>query len=321
MIVYEQRACTIIYNIITSIDNDKPFLIPSNLCPIVVAVFLKANRAFEFIDISNESLCIDENVVLKTIKKNPTSYAGILFVRSYGTTDSFDGFFSLVKKINNTIFILDDWCLAPPSFDNKPAYADVNLYSTGYSKYVDINGGAYANCNASFIYIQQCLTYNAEHLTALNASFRNSINKTELFNFNLIATDWLDTSVPALPFESYKNKVLQTLPESSVLKEKFNARYGSLLPKEIQFDEKFQNWRFNIKVKNKEELMNKVFKAGLFVSTHYAPATMIFYRKEAPNSDALYSSIVNLFSDRYFLFEKTEELIAIINQHVEQKNS
>jgi hypothetical protein len=318
MIVYEQRGSTILYNIITSINNDKPFLIPSNVCPIVISVFLKANRKFDLIDISEHSLCIDEKLVLELIKNNQSKYAGVLFVRSYGITDSFEDLFNSIKNINDNILIIDDKCIAPPSFDDKPIYADVNLYSTGYSKYVDLGWGAFANCKDTTKYTQHHLIYKAEHLQSLNTSFRNSINKRETFKFDLISNGWLDTSIPALAFEDYKILVLQSYTESKVLKEKFNDKYSSQLPRTIQLDKKYQNWRFNVIVPAKEILLAKIFNKGYFASSHFAPSSMIFYRKESRNSDALYSKIINLFSDKLFPFSKTDEVISIINKHVNQ---
>ena len=98
--VFEQRASTIIFNLLTSIDNDKTFLIPSNICPIVIAVFLKAEKPFELVDISPKTFCINESKVLKLISEDKNKYGGLLFVRTYGIQDSFESFFKSLKDHN-----------------------------------------------------------------------------------------------------------------------------------------------------------------------------------------------------------------------------
>jgi len=316
MMVYEQRASTILYNIFISQDNDKTFLVPSNCCPIVVAVLLKAKKKFELIDISNETLCIDENTVLSLIKNDPSKYAGILFIRSYGINQSFEDFFLSIKNVNNDILIIDDKCLAFPSFDEEPIYADIHLYSTGYSKYVDLGWGGYANLKNGINYIHHDLAYNPEHLSLLNRSFQNAIDKNEEFNFELIKTDWLDTTHPAYSFDEYKRLIVQSFSESRALKNKFNSFYSSTLPYEIQLGANSQNWRFNIVVPQKQILLESIFKEGLFASSHYTPASKIFYNKKSSNADRLYSTIINLFTDKYFDFKNAQKMVEIIDKHL-----
>lgn len=315
MRLFEYRASTIIYNIITSLDNDKPFLIPSNVCPIVVATFLKAGRAIEFIDISVETLCIDEQKILSLLERSPNKYAGILFVRTYGVADSFDSFFNKIKNINKAVLIIDDYCLAPPDFDNYPLVADVNVYSTGYSKFVDLGWGAFANLKNEMPYLRTEAEFSEYDLDILNTSFRNAINKMQGFDFSLINTNWLNTGVPHITFEEYKKTTSVLLEKSKIAKQKYNHIYSSLLNKHIQLVPKFQNWRFNIIVPQKNLLLEKIFNAGLFASSHYAPATMIFYRSTAENSDLLYENVLNLFSDNCFDFERAETMTKIVNEH------
>lgn len=317
MIVYEQRASTILYNILMSLGNDKTFLVPSNVCPIVVAVLLKVKRKFELIDISNNTLCIDENRVTAMLKKDSSKYAGILFVRSYGINDSFEDFFGSIKNINDDILIIDDRCLSLPSFKDEPINADVNLYSTGYSKFVDLGWGGYANLKDVVNYTPHSLKFNPEDLSLLNTSFRNAIDKTEAFNFELIHTDWLDASIPPISFDEYEKLVLKSYSGSATLKMFFNLRYSSGLSEYIQMGDKFQNWRFNIKVPEKKILLEKIFKEGLFASSHYAPSSMIFYNNESKNADSLYTNIINLFSDKLFPLENIDKIIKIVNEHIQ----
>ena len=134
-------------------------------------------------------------------------------------------------------------------------------------------------------------------------------------NFELVGSDWLDTSVPAVDFEKYKIQVTENLAQSAEIKNRFNEKFTKELPKSIQFDAQFQNWRFNIAVADKEKLLQKIFEAKLFASSHYASSSKIFYGLASPVADKLQNEIVNLFSDRYFDFKNTDRLIDIINEH------
>jgi len=307
-----------LYNIVTSIGNPGVFLMPANICPIVVAAFLKAGVEIEFVDISNLTLCMDEEIIIKKISACPSRYSGILFVRSYGVRDSFEYFFGRVKAINHNIIIIDDKCVSIPSFDEDLRCADVNLYSTGYSKYVDLGWGAFANLKSSIAYQRKQMVYRATDLAEISSQIRKAIDNPTNIELQQIESDWLDTATPEIEFELYKKIVLDGLSASRVIKEAYDRKFTEGLLPAIQLPKKFQNWRFNILVPHKEKLLAKIFDAGLFASSHFKPSTRIFEDIDQPNSDLLHSRIVNLFTDRYFKFENVDELIYIINDHVQE---
>ncbi|WP_252981536.1 hypothetical protein [Aliarcobacter butzleri] len=69
MIIFEDRAATVLYKTLKSLKNKNKFLLPLNICPIVPDTFIKANINFEFVDINLKTLCMDEDIVLEKIKK------------------------------------------------------------------------------------------------------------------------------------------------------------------------------------------------------------------------------------------------------------
>ena len=85
MIVFESRASVVLYKYLIFRKSEKCFLLPANICPIVPITFLKAKVPFDFVDISHETLCIDENLVLNQLRSNPEKYGGVLFSHTYGT--------------------------------------------------------------------------------------------------------------------------------------------------------------------------------------------------------------------------------------------
>jgi len=55
-IVQAPRASAILYHVLASREQKKPWLLPANICPIVPITFLKARVPFELVDISAETL-------------------------------------------------------------------------------------------------------------------------------------------------------------------------------------------------------------------------------------------------------------------------
>mgnify|MGYP006417011081 CR=1 FL=1 len=143
MILFEDRASTVLYKVLSVIENKK-FLLPLNICPIVPDTLIKANKEFEFIDISLDTLCMSQNKALKKIQDD-NSIDGILFVKTFGIEFNIQPFYKKIKEINNNVFIIDDMCLCAPKFDYdiENSYADMSIFSSGYSKYVDIGYGGY----------------------------------------------------------------------------------------------------------------------------------------------------------------------------------
>lgn len=314
MIIFKNRASAILFDVLKSIDNNKPFILPANVCPIVVATFLKAGVNFEFVDISKKTLCINEEIILKKIKEFPNFYNGILFVRSYGTEGNFKDFFKKVKDINSDIFIIDDCCLNIPKFKNiKTENVDMTLFSTGYSKFADIDFGGFAYIRDDFSYNSRNLTYSKSKLEELVSQFKNVISRNKKFNYE--DTNWLDTSKPKISFSQYKNIINKKIISIKKRKKKLNDIYSTRLPNKIQLKSKYQNWRFNILVPQKKELLDKIFSRNLFASSHYASLDGIFSDGKSINAEKLSSYIVNLFNDKRFNEEKAEKISRIISDH------
>lgn len=94
-------------------------------------------------------------------------------------------------------------------------------------------------------------------------------------------------------------------------RERLNKIYRENLPQCLQLEEKFQHWRFNILVENKEEVLKAIFENGLFASGHYksqAPG--------CPNAQYLYEHVINLFNDFYYTEEKAIRTCKIINNEL-----
>ncbi|MEI6221562.1 MAG: hypothetical protein WCP97_02245, partial [bacterium] len=190
------------------------------------------------------------------------------------------------------------------------------LHSTGYAKYVDLGYGGFAHLiNKNLLYSSQHLQFNHHDLESISDSYKQAIKNKSTFFYQ--DSNWLSTSLSHVTFEDYKNDVINNIQNSQKIKNKINSIYENMLPKKIQFAAKFQQWRFNITVPQKEVLLKEIFKNGLFASSHYASLDGIFSTNKAPNAEKIHSSIINLFNDRYFNESKAVQLCKIINKHLQ----
>ncbi|MFF2091715.1 hypothetical protein [Paenibacillus sp. NPDC058174] len=310
--VTEPRASAIIYNILKGYTSNNTFLMPSNICPIVPITFFKAGKSFEFIDISNDTLCMDEEIIIQKLKRNPKNYAGVFFVRTFGVEESFEYLFKQIKEINDDFIIIDDRCLSTPSFQYVETQADVVLYSTGYSKVVDIGFGGFAQIKNNIKYDKSPLTYSEKSYGDIINSYKKSIESNSKYIYE--DCDWLDNSNLNISYECYSSLIEKEFAASIHIKNEMNKIYSENLPKQIQLDSKFQSWRFNIRLSNRDSIINELFKHNLFASTHYASLKGIFSKGKAPNAERLHSSIINLFNDKYYNEEKAYRTVDIINR-------
>lgn len=310
--VFEARGCSVLYNLFRSLDGEGSFLLPANVCPIVPATFVKARRAFTLVDIAEPDLTIDRNRCLSFLKKPSKPYAGLLFVRTYGTNQDEDDFFLSLKQVQPDLIIIDDKCLCRPDPDgiNLSRVADVTLFSTGHAKYVDLDYGGFAFVEQGVKYQPQESEYSGTAMHALTKQYKTAVDQCAFFQS--AGEAWLDLSQPALPWNDYKDQVDAALKNADEHKESINAIYHRALPDEIQLANRFQGWRFNIRVPESERLVARLFESQLFASRHYPPLMSLSSNEDFPIAKRLHENVVNLFNDRNYdsnMAGRTAELV------------
>jgi hypothetical protein len=141
--VFAPRACSILYGLLR--EEERPFLIPANICSVVPETFLEAGRAFELVDVEEPTLEIDPEACLDRLEREPVG--GILFVRPYGRERDVDPFFRALKELQPDLLLIDDKCLCRPDCEGLgiSSWADATLFSTGYAKHVDLGYGGFAH--------------------------------------------------------------------------------------------------------------------------------------------------------------------------------
>ncbi len=206
------------------------------------------------------------------------------------------------------VFVFQTWSLDPSN------QSDLQLYSTGYAKIVELNYGGYAFAYDDLLYQAAHLPFNPQHLELIEKSYKEAISLPTKFIYQ--DSDWLETETPVLGWVEYLQQMERTLPKSLNRRALLIQVYARLLPAEIQLPPQFQTWRFNIRVKNKQHVLNAIFSAGLFASSHYASLAGIMDEVTAPHAEALAECIINLFNDHHFTLDQAEQVCEIILENI-----
>ena len=311
-IVQAPRASAILYHILTSQKESKSWLLPANICPIVPVTFLKARVPFEFVDISAETLHMDLQQAEDRIRQR--KLGGLLYAHTYGEASTPTYFFNRIKSIDPKLLIVDDRCLCIPEFEPQSS-ADVILYSTGYAKIVDLHFGGYALLGKGLAYQLTHLTFNANDHAELEEAYKKAVQERTRFVYHDM--DWLETVASLPDWDDYRLQIESGLEESLAQRARLNEIYASCLPPELQLPQDYQMWRFNIRVKNKPKVMQAIFEAGLFASSHYASLTGIMAEGSAPHADTLAGEVINLFNDHHFDVDRAARICDLILENYE----
>lgn len=282
--IIDYKASAILYNFLVAKKIQGHFILPVNICPVVESVFIAAGITVDFADICPYNLCIDEQQLFDLLSRK--KYTGVLLNHTYGVEVSFE---ELVKKLKSKydIVVIEDKCLCLPDLKANNA-VDLTLFSTGYSKFIELKyGGGIGITNAPF---------NKDALTGQIVKLSNNI-EIVLNKFNVSFHDYISD------IENLKEKTLTH-------KSEINEIYKNLLTAE-SLKSDFNNWRFNILVENKKQIIDKIFKEGLFASSHYSP--LINDPSKFPNAVYLYEHVINLFNDFYFNKDMALKITSIIN--------
>jgi hypothetical protein len=312
-IVQAPRASAILYNILKNYPEKHSWLLPANICSVVPITFLKAEVPFELIDISPETLHMNwakAEALIRTGRFN-----GLLYAHTYGESSVPHDFFKSLKKNFPELMIIDDRCLCIPQLEPDHLNpADVQLYSTGYGKIVDLHFGGYAFAQEDINYELMPLSFAPHYYDEIESEYKQAINQRKRFVYH--DSDWLDTISSTLPWDEYCRQITAQLAKTLEHSSALNAIYAKKLPVEIQLTQAFQDWRFNIRVKDKQRILNAIFSAGLFASSHYASLTDIFGEGDSQHAETLASEVINLFNDHHFTTEQAEQVCQIILENL-----
>ena len=131
-------------------------------------------------------------------------------------------------------------------------------------------------------------------------------------------SNWLGSNKKNFNQKDYDIQLNDALKIIGKHKTQINKIYESNIQKEAQIKNDYNNWRFNIYVNRKKDLIKSLFENKLFASSHYYSAGKMFEDKNFTNTDYVSDNIVNLFNDLRFDIKKAEIACEIINSHLTQ---
>lgn len=312
-IVQAPRASAIIYSLLIHQGYKNPWLLPANICPIVPITFLKAGTPFQFVDISARTLHMDLDQAERLVKSQ--KIGGLLYAHTYGELSTPSVFFESIKDMTPDLMIIDDRCLCIPDLEFDPANkADIQLYSTGYAKIVDLGFGGYAFMRDGINYQSAHLAFHPEDHEEIEKAYKAAVSQRAEFVYQ--ESDWLETDTAVSSWDIYWSQIEQARMVSLEHRASLNEIYANRLPPEIQLPAAFQNWRFNIRVRDKQRILDAIFSSGLFASSHYASLAGVMGEGEAREAQALGESILNLFNDHHFSPDQAEQACKIITENL-----
>lgn len=316
--IYNTRASAILFSFLLKNKGDGMWMIPVNVCHLLPACFIKADCPFEIIDVNNRTLTIDQDIVLQKLIKNPNKYSGILTVRNYGEEKGQISFFSKIKKQAPHLKIIDDACLGYPDFNNQlPKEVNLELYSTGYSKAIDIGYGGFGKIHANDS-LENITDFNFDEksLIEMNQYYINVINNSTHINNECFKSNWLNSEL--IDVKLYKEEVNAFIPKAKSHKAKLNEIYDDLLLPKFKEKRLSVHWRYNLRLANPNFVLDKIIQEGLFASRHYYPLNKVFTNTFCPEWETAYNFMLNLFNDFRFNEEKARECCKIINHYAKE---
>lgn len=308
MRVFEKRASTVLCRFLKSNPVKYPFLLPANVCPVVPLTFLKAGISFEFVDI-DATHAMDRSACMTKLHQG--KYGGVLFVHAYGRMFDIMEFYNEIKGIDKRISVIDDRCMCIPRLKEQPvSVADLELYSTGYAKYVELGYGGWGTLQDELEYFPYSWTYKEEILQQQTIYIKDCLVQNRRYEWGDVP--WLDNSVLENETE-YMKIVGKKLSDIRRHKEQINRIYRKNLPIEIQWGEDYEQWRFMVSVDRREHILKAIFDAGLFAGTNFPSVTGLFQGICLPCAEEEARHTLNLFNDFRVDEEFARRICQIIN--------
>lgn len=289
-----RRASSVLYSFLISNGlMHKRVALPANICQIVPLTFLKANCNIIFVDI-DYNYVMDETMIEQLCEKQQIDI--LFFVRTYGIQEDFNQLFNQVKKWNPSIVIIEDCCLCKPDLETLiHDNIDLQLYSTGYAKYVELGEGGFGKVQDWYSNKNIVDEFEPIHLERIKEEYIACIKEKRQITYK--ESNWLDLRRCEVSRDVYFEKVQEIYPRIEVQKNKINDIYYEIIPKVLQFKKCYQDWRFNIYVANKNEVLKALYQNELFASSHYVSVQGVFTTIHFPNVFLVQSGIINLFND------------------------
>ena len=312
--VYSNRALNLLYLFITHNDmRHATILLPTNICHDVFFLLKHIGSEIVFLDIDSETLEMNTGIAMGQLDIQAKTI--LFWNHTYGNPLIPFDFFKAAKSKNPNLVIIDDRCLCDP--DNfkllkEDEIIDLIIYSTGNRKQVDLNYGALGLANSKYNIPSLFYDFD-EHIYAELKQLFNGGDLKGLMT--ILRTAWIQISFDVKDGLEFENQIISEKSRWKPHKKKLSDIYNEELGDKFAINEKFNGWRFNILVENKNEIFRLLKNEGLFVSNHYPSIGSIFNIKDFPVAEHLHKHVVNLFIDKHYSTDMAYKTARIIRKY------
>ena len=295
--VFTGRAATAIYLILKSLKKNKGIVLyPANICYAAIYPAIYAGYEIKLIDIDAKS----GNIDFAELKKYIHTADVIVIPHMYGNPVPYINDISALCKKNQVALIEDCASAMGAEVDGQlcGSFGDYSIFSTGYSKTIDVGGGGFLLTDNSVDIIKseyELLEEKSNHLEDDEAFFsrlyrliRNNPNQSlEKYIWNGLKDNlqsmfiYRDTLI--------ESKILEAINDLSDIiakrKKTLEIYHNNLMECEefslYQWELGAAPWRCNILVKkNKKELISYLLDKDIPVSDWYPSVQNIFGKEE-----------------------------------------
>jgi|GEM_PF-3034167 len=327
-IVTAPRASHLIHAIVAGQISRRPecrhWLVPANACDAVYLSLMSAGASFDVVDISPDNYCLDvDQAIAKLSSGRP--HAGLIYIHGYGASGSAASDIGRLREAaGSQTVIIDDRCLCSPAVDPEPAgvgQADAIVYSTGYGKVLDLGRGGHAFVREQLTLQPAAGVFDPGAEAGLIEALRTEVDPDSQLQAgnDRQVSDWLASWLPIASgpvWKTLRRDVEQALPEVLDHKRRLNEAYSAQLPAQIVLPGAEHLWRYNIRVPDRDRLLEKVFEAGLFASAHFRSFRSHRDARRCPVAHEVQCSTVNLFNDKNFSLDQAARVSEIVVEHL-----
>lgn len=319
MIKVEKRASTVLYKFLISNCEGCHFFIPANVCSVVPLTFLKSKIDFSFVDIDPQTHAGSFELFKDCVNASPNLKLGVFFVNAYGARCSTTDFYRELRKIRQDLIIIEDNCLCIPEThrDTPNKYVDLEFYSTGYSKYANLEiGGGYGIIQDDCSYNEFSYPFNINGYSEQLSKIKKCRKSGDIFVYE--ENDWLPSTKiinDAYTLQEYLSDIQEKIKQSMRHKSSINLVYDEMLPNRIKLGTSYNTWRYMLMLPSRfirDEILDALFAENLYASAHYQSAAYLFKHVHCENTENEANCLLNLFNEeKYSILEagKTAEII------------
>jgi hypothetical protein len=311
------RALSVLYSFLLKYKEEGIYtlILPSNICNDVFFLINYLEIPYSIVDIDINDFCVNKEIVIDLIKTNKRSI--LVFNHTYGVPSVPYAFFRQIRNISPHLVIIDDRCLCTPTMktNNDDNCIDLILYSTAHAKQVDLSGWGFGFVSDSLCLEKHQVTFEKQKYSELKSSFNDPI--LNYFPDRDKISECIEVSDGVDIDPSHYEKLIEEDVEKWREHKRMIAEiYKTSLPEEVQLPSEMNNWRFNIRVKKKDQILKELFRNNLFASGHFASIGTMLNTHECKAANHLHQNIINLFVDKYYTREKAEKTVELIKKNL-----